>query len=174
MRYQPACLEIDQKAHIVLLRDISRSGAGFESDLQVKVGEPLKYRWGNSEYTAGQVSWIENGRFGVENLAGLTSRNQKTKFGYRSVRVPLQADTTVYVDGRPHDAFLHNFGQRGLSLELANDLRAGAMMSVKMGKMVLDAVTVKWCEGNRVGATLRQALRIGEMAQIARECDASA
>lgn len=173
VRFQPACLEFDHKSYIALLRDVSRSGAGFESDLPVRPGDILRYRWGNSDFINGRISWAQNGRFGVENLSTPAFYPVQSKYAYRSVRIPVFAETTVYIDQKPQLAVLHNVAQRGVCVELPQSLRIGALLSIRLGTKICEAACVKWSAGNRTGVALRQSLRIGEITQAIQHCHAA-
>lgn len=165
-KFQPAYLEFEDKSYIALLCDISVSGAVFESDIEVIPDQPIRYKAGNSEFQGGKVSWIKNGRFGIQHDVVSLNDNRAGHFKYRSVRIPAALPATVYVNSSRHEAEIVNFSQRGLCVRLHQTVAPGSIGSVEVGQHLFEGAVFKWSQNERNGVALAGSLRISEMASL--------
>ena len=166
IRYQPACIEIDGNTSVALMRDLTENGAGFESDMNLITGQPIRYRWGNKDFHYGRVVWVENGRFGVENRSDIPKPTHDDCYRYRSVRVPTAIGGVAYVGGKRKDCEVLNIAQRGVCISISGIVERGSLATIKIGKHCLEAATAKWVEGERLGFALSRPLRLGEISAI--------
>ena len=163
---RPACLEIDGAASVALMRDISRSGAGFEGAGRFVVGQEIRYRWGDNGYRSAKVIWVDGSRFGVANDQ-LCDEADLVPAKYRSVRVPISAPASLFVNGDRVEGEVINFAQRGVCILACSPVGQGALATIKIGRRFLENVTSKWIDGDRVGFALAEPLPVREMAAIA-------
>lgn len=163
---KPACLMFNDRSSVAMLRDLSETGAGFEAVDGFLVGQHLSYRWGDHGYRSGTVIWQEGNRFGVANCS---ERNiLESAAAYRSVRIPLAAPFSAYLEGHRIDGELLNFSQKGLCALVAKNFSRGALATVRIGNRFLANATVKWVDGDRVGFALPQGLSVREMNDVMR------
>ncbi|MCR2832465.1 hypothetical protein [Parerythrobacter lacustris] len=153
------------------MRDLSHEGAGFESDIPLTCGQPISYRWGNEDFRHGTVIWSADGRFGVENDPGTPSYTPCPGFAYRSVRIPASLPATVYVNAVRHEAELVNLAHRGLCVLMDQPVVAGALATVRVGRHLLEAATVKWADGYEKGIALARPLGVRELSAVLRNAE---
>lgn len=166
--FRPACLESEGKTSVALMRDVSRSGAGFEGTGRFVVGQEVRYRWGDNDYRSAKVIWVDGSRFGIANDQ-LGDENDLIPNNYRSVRIPISAPASIFVGGRRVEAELVNFAQKGACALAAHSVAQGALATIKIGRHFIENVTTKWVEGDRIGFSLSKPLPLSEMAAIV-EC----
>lgn len=166
--FKPMCVESEGRISVGLLRDLSLSGAGFDTcDMlsPFREGQELRYRCGDDEYRSATVKWVQNGRVGVLHHEPL-SQIELSPESYRSVRVPFSAPTTIFVDGERLEGEIINFAQGGLCSLVSRRIRQGALATVMIGKRCFEGVATKWIKGERVGFSLQKAMPIPEMALL--------
>lgn len=166
VRFQPACIEVDGRCHIALLRDTNRLGAGFESNLELTCGQPVRYRWGNEDFVDATVIWTGLGKFGVKINPGQLQVRRPSPYAYRSVRVPASLPVSVFAGYRRHDGELINFAHRGACVLLPQAIPEGALATVKIGRDEIEASIFKWADGIKRGIAFSRPLAIREMAAI--------
>lgn len=163
--FKPSCIEIDGSPGVALLRDLSPSGAGFESDQNVLVGQTLRYRWGDHDFRDGRVIWTNGSFFGVANDE--VAQEPITGCGIeRSVRIPLCAPATIFLDGSRIEAEVLNFSQRGLCALAAHPVRDGALVTVKVGRRYFESATSKWSRSSRMGVSFVKPMALPEMSAL--------
>lgn len=166
VRFQPACIQVDGRSHIALLKDTNRLGASFESNLEVTCGQPVRYRWGNEDCVDATVIWTGLGTFGVKINPGQLQLRRPSPYAYRSVRVPASLPVSVLADHRRCDGELVNFAHRGACVLLPQAIPEGALATVKIGRDEIEASTFKWADGIKRGIAFSRPLAIREMAAI--------
>ncbi|WP_237487505.1 hypothetical protein [Parapontixanthobacter aurantiacus] len=164
--FQPACIEIEDESHAVLIRDCSEMGAGFEGDLDLMLGQPLRYRWGNEDFYNAKVTWIKGHRFGVEDLRGKYEFAERKPFNYRSVRIPTSRPVDIFIRGIRESAELINVSQRGFCVLLQERPEPGTLATLKSGRNAIEAATLKWSNRNQFGFTTPNPLRIDQMSAL--------
>lgn len=164
--FQPACIEIESQNYAALIRDCSELGAGFEGDLHLKEGQPLRYRWGNESFYDAVVTWVKGHRFGVEDLRGKYENSERKPFNYRSVRIPTSRAAEVYIRGIRESGELLNVSQRGFCVLLQDALEPGTLATLKVGPNEIEAATLKWADGDRFGFIAPNPLRIEQMSAL--------
>lgn len=163
--FRPACLESEGETSVALMRDISRSGAGFEGTKRFLIGQEVRYRWGDNEYRSAKVIWVDGLRFGIANDE-LCHEADIIPANYRSVRIPISAPASIFVEGRRVDGELVNFAQKGVCALASSSITQGALATIKIGRRYIENITTKWIEGDRVGFALSKPLPVSEMAAI--------
>lgn len=163
--FKPVCIEAEGQTLVALMRDISTTGAGFETETGLKVGQELRYRWGDEPFRKAEVIWVDGGRFGVANHEVLAPKDLFSK-RYRSVRVPITAPTSIFVDGNRIEAEAVNFSQKGVCALVSDQIRNGALATLKIGKRYFEGATAKWGENDRIGFAFSKGMPIGEMSRL--------
>lgn len=128
----------------------------------------MSYRWGNEDFRHGTVIWSADGRFGVENDPGTPAYSAKPGFAYRSVRIPVSLPASVFVGALRHEAEVVNLAHRGLCVLMDQPVIQGALATVRVGRLLLEAATVKWADGHEKGIALAQPLGMREMSCVLR------
>lgn len=164
--FQPACLEIDGKMHAALMRDISSHGAGFEGPASLQIGQTIRYRWSDEDFRSGTVSWLKDGRFGVTNDRPVVTNLSRNGEAYRSVRIPVQVEGALFLNGIRQDAQICNFAQRGACVDFHGEIETGMAATIKFGRRYFEGAMARWIKGSKVGFTFQRPLPIGEMANM--------
>ncbi len=158
----PACLNRDDAVAVAMMRDLSESGAGFESDLPVSIDDLIDYKWGNEEFRSGRVIWADGSRFGVRNIS---ARNPLDYSGsrYRSVRVPSKGAVRIYCDGSRIEGELVNVSQRGFCVSVPPAIRRGSLATIEVNDHCFEGVTAKWVSKDKAGLTLPAPLSLTKL-----------
>ncbi|MBX7532454.1 PilZ domain-containing protein [Qipengyuania sp. 1XM1-15A] len=161
--FKPAFIESDGKRYVAMLRDLSPGGAGFElEDASLVEGQPVTYRWGDSDAIVGRVVWADAGRVGITNET-IDKDFQLRLEKYRSVRMEMSAPAHIYSDGAKIAGETLNFGQRGLCALVSGQIRQGALATIEIGRRCFQNATAKWVDGERVGFALSETMNVSEM-----------
>lgn len=165
--FKPACLKLEGKRRIAILRDFGEEGAGFQGLEDVRVGQELLYRFGDRDYCAGKVIWSHKDRFGVANDLSFSNRLMDEEEAYRSVRVNMNCSGQLFLNGAGHEAHISNFGQRGMCIESDAAIVPGMRATIRCGSRYLENAVAKWAGNNRAGFMLASPLPVHEMSQLA-------
>ena len=160
-----ACLDLNGRTTVAIMRDFSAHGAGFECDKEVALGQTIRYRWGDERTRIGEVIWRRDGRFGVANTVAISSKSQPNGRS-RSVRVPLTAPADVYTAQGRIEAEVLNIAHRGMCLLTSKPIEKGVLATIKLGRRRLEFVTAKWSAGERVGVSFPKPITVYEMAAM--------
>lgn len=163
--FMPACLSIEDRQSVGLLRDLSVDGAGIQTEASLRIGQHIGYRWGDEEFRTGKVIWIDGLRVGLLNL-DRPNVIEMDPARYRSVRIATHAPVTVHCEGHRIEGELLNIAQRGFCVLAAGKVRQGALATVQIGKRHFEQVTSKWLESDRIGFSLPTSLPIDCMAKV--------
>lgn len=163
--FKPIYVEADDKSTVGVMRDISTDGVGFEADVGFKVGQELRYRWGDEPFVSGKVIWTGSGRFGIAHDEPLSPASLEPK-RYRSVRVPILREATIYLDGRGIPAETVNFSQKGFCTLASERIRHGALVTLKVGNRFFERATAKWSADERVGFAIPEPLPVAHMSSL--------
>ena len=160
-----ACLDLEGRTTVAIMRDFSDHGAGFECDKDVAVGQTIRYRWGDQKARTGEVIWQRDGRFGVVNTHAIDSTDYRNRIP-RSVRVPLTAPADIYTAYGRIEAEVLNIAHRGLCFLASKPISKGTLATIKLGRRRLEFVTAKWSEGERFGVSFPKPITVYEMAAM--------
>ena len=160
-----ACLELNGRTTVAIMRDFSIHGAGFECDKEVALGQTIRYRWGDERTRTGEVIWRRDGRFGVVNTVAVDCQSH-THRRSRSVRVPLTAPADIYTAQGRIEAEVLNIAHSGMCFLTAKPIEKGRLATIKIGRRRLEFATAKWNEGERVGVSFQKPITIYEMAAM--------
>lgn len=162
--FQSACIEDETGPHVAVLRDLSPSGAGFEADIRVSVGQLVHVRWGSLAPIPATVRWSVNGRFGVGgNLTGAFAGHDHA---YRSVRIPLGLFARIYVNGRPIEGELINMSQGGAAFSTQESVAPGQLATIQCGNWTSEGACIKWVAEGMAGIRLAKPITLQQFSKI--------
>jgi len=158
------CIEASDGMSFALLRNISTHGAQIESDIPDPVGAPVSYFFDDSFRIEAEIAWKKDGKIGLSNRTSAAVNTQS--FPRRALRVPISQPAKVWVNGKASQVNVANISQTGALLEGEFDLRNGALMTLKLGKVTLENTTVKWSSATSAGVKFERPLHMRQLKQI--------
>lgn len=162
--FQPAYIEAVKSCHIVILRDLTESGAGFVGNVDLKPGERVRVRWGSFDPIVASVMWSRDGRFGLD--ANFGPHFATTPTAYRSVRIPMSLPAKIHINGQSHDGELLNLSQGGVAVKLLDEVTPGSLATIDCGEWSFEASTVKWSKDGLAGFRLGRMIPLPTLSAI--------
>lgn len=150
--FKAAYIEHDGKLDFVTLRNVSPKGVCFAGHAEVKIGDRITFCFGNEEPREGTVAWTKGIQFGVkvegDDLGDLMHLEQ---YQPRAVRLPVQGEARLYVDGSRHECLVRNLSLKGACISTAAQVRPGQLLSLEVGGQSFELATVKWVQNDKAG-----------------------
>ncbi len=161
------CIETSQGIGFAMLRNISANGAQIEADIDDPVGSPICYFFDDSVRIEAEIAWKKDGRVGLANRKEEPSATQN--FPRRALRVPLSEKGRIWVNGKQSEINVANISQTGALLLGSFDFPNGTLLSLELGSLVLENVTVKWTSNNSTGVKFDRPLHMRDLKLIVEE-----
>ena len=158
------CIETSQGVTFALLRNISANGAQIEADVPDPVGSPISYFFDDNFRVEAEIAWKNDGRIGLANRNFAGSNSQK--FPRRALRVPLSEPAEVWINGLKANVSIANISQTGSLLLGDVSFPPGALITLKIGKLVLHNVTVRWSASSSAGVKFEHPLHMRDLKEI--------
>ncbi len=153
--FKAAYIEHEGKLEFVTLRNVSAKGVSFAGNSAVKIGDRITFCFGSEEPREGTVAWTKGIQFGVrvegDDLGDPVHLEQ---FQPRAVRLPVEGEARLYVDGSRHECLVRNLSLKGACISTAAPMRPGQLLSLEVAGQSFELATVKWVEGGKAGVLL--------------------
>jgi len=146
--------------------DISADGAGFVCPLDLQIGDKIGVGTGDEPLRPARVMWTAADRFGVQFETNNGAEPRCESFTYRSVRVPIDIEANIYVNGVPQSGTIVNLSPRGMALKTDVKLGVGTIFSVVAMRQEFHNVTVRWNRKGLVGARLSPQVQLGHLQKL--------
>lgn len=158
------CLETDSGLDFAFVRNISANGVQIEADLTEPVGAMVSYSLDDDARIAARIAWKKDGRIGLVNCAHLGAKERL--YPRRAIRLPLSIDCTAWIGGAPTRGKLENISQSGARIIGMPNLPVGKAVSLTIGNITLDSVTVRWVEKEKAGVKFSRPLPLDKLNAI--------
>lgn len=162
--YVPCCIFSTGHATVGLMRNFSEGGARIEVDLDLAVGDTIRYFWEADVTVTAQVVWRQGNIYGVKHTSNASPKDPQLLT--RSVRVPGLAKADCWVNGERFTAHVENISLGGLRLHGLGALEAGSLITVVFCGKEFGSVTVRWSQGDKAGLSFAKHLSRETLAQI--------
>jgi len=150
--FKAAYIEHDGVLQFVTLKNVSESGVCFAGVSTLKTGDRLTFCFGSDEPREGVVAWTKGSLFGVKVSEGeLNDLNRLNTHPARAVRLPIEGEATLYIDGTKGDCLVHNLSLKGACISTATPLRPGQLLSLEVAGQSFELATVKWVREDKIG-----------------------
>lgn len=164
--YWPALIENAGRLSFAIMRNVSHEGASFVGVSGVRAGDTISYKVANSEKIVAEVIWTDGDRIGVRNNSAVADLTFSLDQPYRSVRLPIEAPISVFKLGTELHGQLKNLSQRGACIAHNAIFSAGEYLTLKIGKITIEKVTVVWTAGDAAGLRFSHALQPEVLRQV--------
>lgn len=150
--YRAAYVRSARGLNFVMMKNISDSGAAFQGQTDLEIGERIEYCTGDAGPVSARVRWIGDGSFGVEDVQQEgRARRPGSTFAPRSVRLPIGTSASIYIDGKRYCSELINISQFGACIFAPQPLSPGQLISIQIGQQTFSAATVRWAFEGKAG-----------------------
>ncbi|MDY7097043.1 MAG: PilZ domain-containing protein [Pseudomonadota bacterium] len=165
--FKAAYIETDTGVHFVTLKNISASGVCFAGYADLRIGQQITCCFDSSGVRNGEVRWVRDGEFGLAmEEADILAIEARNTFPPRSVRLPLEMDAKIYVQGNRFRSQVHNLSIRGACITRVHGMRPGSLVSLEISGHSFEAATVKWADGERAGIRFAQPVSGTQICEI--------
>lgn len=162
--YRPCCVIHRDRISMGLIRNFSPNGACIESDVELNVGDFVRYFWDTTTNIGAKVAWRNCHNYGLEHVEEIVER--KFDFPARSVRVPCKAEAQCWVRGESHSVQVDNISLGGMRISGLMDVEPGALMTVCFCGLEIPSASVRWIDGDTAGVRFATRLTREQLAQI--------
>ena len=162
--YRPCCLITDSRTAMGIVRNFSDSGAMVEIDLELEIGEHIRYFWDSSLCMSARVVWRDGKAHGLQNIEA--SAEPVELYPARSVRLPCKVEAICWVDDTVHTVLVENISMGGASLRGLPQLPVGHLLTLSFCGMELDSTSVRWTDGTRTGVSFAHKLSQLKLAEL--------
>ena len=142
--FRASCLLVDGRAHMAMIKNMSRSGVMVELEHPLREGDIVHYFWDERRIASARVAWSDGRYHGLDNHEEQPIFDKE--FNYRSVRVPCNGEAELWVDGALHRPNLVNLSLGGAQLEGLR-VRVGALVTLRFNGVELTNACVRWSHG---------------------------
>lgn len=163
----PAFVRSQAGLDYVFLRNVSHDGASFCGSGGQVVGDHIEYCVGDLAPVEAIVKWVDGRNFGVSNISSrIEDLSLSNGFGYRSARLPLRSAITLYLRSLCLEARLRDLSQSGACIAAWVRAEPGELVSIVVGGVCIEAATVKWTRGDRIGLKFARPLDQATMCRM--------
>ena len=162
--YRPCCLITNSRTVMGIVRNFSDSGAMVEIDLELEVGEQVRYFWDSSVCVSARVVWRDGRAHGLQHIE--TVEEPVGIYPARSVRLPCKVEAICWVEDTVHTVLVENISMGGASLRGLPELPVGRMLTLSLCRMELGSTTVRWTDGTRTGVSFAHKLSQLKLAEL--------
>ena len=169
--FKAAYLLIGDRMHFVTLKNISEYGVKFAGCSSVKVGDKVRFGFDPTRLCEGVVRWVEGGSFGIQT-SNRDAYKLITQSAYplRSLRLPVSADASLFLDGRETAVQIMNLSIRGMCIRSHVDLSPNMEVSIFMNGYSFEGATVRWVDRDRAGIRFATPVSGQEICKITESC----
>lgn len=162
--FLPACLTMDNRNYVVVIRDLSESGIGIRCAIAAKPGQKVSVQWGSNTPLEGEVGWLSEDRIGVITECSPIAHSDGSP--PRASRFEVSLPIKVFHRETSVAAELVNLSTKGMSIAHPGQLRFGELVTVCLGVQSFEQCTVRWSRDGSSGLLLKEALRLDEIRDI--------
>ncbi|AWW74699.1 hypothetical protein CD351_09720 [Erythrobacter sp. KY5] len=161
--FRPACLIINNRIHLGMIRNMSDMGVMVQCDQPLKKGDRVAYFWDEAKIVRARVAWSDGNRHGLDNDD--QARVFDPSFSYRSVRIPCSMHAKVWAAGNCHVVRVINLSMGGMRIE-GLELRPGTLLTIEVGGLEIYNASTKWADGRVAGIHFSKRLTQCELARL--------
>ena len=162
--YRPCCVIAPERVSMGLIRNFSAGGAKIEADLELAVGDRIRYFWEAETSICARIVWRDGREYGLEHLDQVP--NDDDTFPVRSVRVPCEAEAVCWIGGEVHTSLVENISIGGVRLRGLPPFPPGTMMTIRICDLELASAAIRWTEDAHAGVRFQQRLTRHDLARL--------
>ncbi|EAQ30115.1 hypothetical protein NAP1_05045 [Erythrobacter sp. NAP1] len=161
--FRPACLIINNRIRLGMIRNMSDLGVMIECETPLKKGDRVSYFWDENKIVQARVAWSDGNRHGLDNDE--QARVFDPEHSYRSVRIPCSLHAKVWISGNCHTVRVVNLSMGGMQID-GIEARAGSPLTIAIGGLEIYNACVRWSNGRLAGIHFPKRLSQSELAQL--------
>jgi len=168
--FRPALIEMEQFAGFCLVRNLSPNGMKGKVYTRFAENTPITVHFNAEMQVFGEIVWSKDGQVGVnfhemiDVQAILSARADENKVN-RALRLEIQSEGELAVDGRFFTMEVQNISQSGLKVRVPFSLSPNEEVVVRLNGMEPRKALVRWTQFGTVGLNFVSSIGFEELAE---------